>query len=76
MDTSHNLAGFQKLKEVKQFVKKKLCKPCAVMLQEQGKTVVFAKGCQEKITCDECGKRRFGCIYEVTGRKKRASANT
>ncbi len=46
------------------------------MLQEQGKTVVFAKGCQEKITCDECGKRRFGCIYEVTGRKKRASANT
>ena len=67
MDTSHNLAGFQKLKEVMQF---------AVMLQEQGKTVVFAKGCHEKITCDECGKRRFGCIYEVTGRKKRVSVNT
>lgn len=52
---------------------KLLCKPCAVDLAVRGKTVKpVAQRC-EKITCSECGRRRFGITYEVTGRatKKR-----
>ena len=50
-------------------MKKTLCKPCAMALTASGKSVVLTFGRSEKITCDECGKRRFGCTYEVTGRK-------
>jgi len=48
-------------------VKKELCKPCAVALEAKGKTVKPAGHCCEKITCAECGRRRFGIPYEVTG---------
>ena len=41
-------------------MKKKLCKPCAIKLTNLG---LYGKN--EKVTCDECGNRRFGCIYEV-----------
>lgn len=51
-------------------MKKALCKPCMLTLVAQGKTVKQAGGRSEKITCSECGRRRFGCAYEVTGRKK------
>lgn len=53
-------------------MRKNLCKPCAADLQERGKTVKSAGGRSEKITCDECGRRRFGITYEVTGRARRA----
>ena len=50
---------------------KLLCKPCAVDLAARGKTVKpVAQRC-EKITCSECGRRRFGITYEVTGRATR-----
>lgn len=52
-------------------MKKKLCKPCMLSLVEQGKTVSPLGGRSEKITCAECGRRRFGCSYDVTGRKKK-----
>lgn len=52
-------------------MKKALCKPCMLTLVAQGKTVKQAGGRSEKITCSECGRRRFGCAYEVTGRKKK-----
>ena len=48
-------------------VKKLLCKPCAVALEARGKTVKTAGGRCEKITCAECGRRRFGILYDVPG---------
>lgn len=48
-------------------MKKELCKPCAIALENRGKTVKAAGGRCEKITCAECGRRRFGYTYEVTG---------
>ena len=48
-----------------------LCLPCAIDLEARGKTVKpVAQRC-EKITCSECGRRRFGIAYEVTGRATR-----
>ena len=42
-----------------------------VDLAAKGKTVKpVAQRC-EKITCSECGRRRFGITYEVTGRATR-----
>lgn len=55
-------------------VKKLLCKPCTVALEARGKTVKPAAMRCEKITCAECGRRRFGGLYDVTGwaiRKKK-----
>lgn len=37
------------------------------LLENRGKTVKAAGGRCEKITCAECGRRRFGYTYEVTG---------
>ena len=48
-------------------MKKELCKPCAIALENRGKTVKAAGGRCAKITCAECGRRRFGYTYEVTG---------
>lgn len=48
-----------------------LCKPCALDLEARGKTVKPAGGRCEKITCAECGRRRFGIAYDVTGRAHR-----
>ena len=48
-------------------MEKELCKPCAVALAAKGKTVKPAGHRCEKITCAECGRRRFGITYEVTG---------
>lgn len=39
----------------------------AIALENRGKTVKAAGGRCEKITCAECGRRRFGYTYEVTG---------
>ena len=50
--------------------RKLLCKPCMIALKEAGKTVKPAGGRCEKITCAECGRRRFGNAYEVSGRGK------
>ena len=49
-------------------MKKLLCKPCAKALEARGKTVIPAAMRCEKITCAECGRRRFGVMYDVTGR--------
>ena len=46
-------------------MKKKLCKPCAEALKKSGTSVKCLGGRSEKITCDECGKRRFGLPYDV-----------
>lgn len=49
-------------------MKQTLCKPCAIEIQKQGKTVKPADGRCEKITCAKCGRRRFGITYEVEER--------
>lgn len=49
-------------------MKKLLCKPCAMELAARGKNVKAAGGRWEKITCAQCGRRRFGGTYELTGR--------
>ena len=48
-------------------MKKELCKPRAIALENLGKNVKAACVRCEKITCAECGRRRFGYTYEVTG---------
>lgn len=48
-------------------MKKALCKPCAIAMADRGKTVKPAGGRCKKITCAECGRRRFGVTYEVSG---------
>lgn len=52
-------------------MKKILCRPCAAELEQRGKTVKSVGGRSEKITCDACGRRRYGTEYEVTGRAVR-----
>ena len=47
-------------------MKKALCKPCSLGLIAAGMKVKQLPGKAEKITCVECGRRRFGAEYEVT----------
>lgn len=46
-------------------MKKDLCKPCMMKLKSEGKIVVPVYGRSEKVTCAECGRRRFGCSYDI-----------
>lgn len=42
-------------------MKKSLCKPCAVATAaRRDREVKQLPGRSEKITCDKCGRRRFG----------------
>ena len=52
-------------------MKKLLCKPCAVALEDRGKTVKPAAGRCEKITCAECGRRRFENLTGWPTRRKK-----
>lgn len=54
-------------------MKKMLCKPCAIKLTDLGYKVVHVYGKNEKVTCDECGNRRFGCTYEVESNAEHAN---
>jgi hypothetical protein len=46
-------------------MKKTLCKPCAIELSAK-RRVDRVGGRSEKITCDICGRRRYGITYEVS----------
>lgn len=52
-------------------MKMELCLPCAVKLKAQGQTVKQTGGRNEKVTCGECGRRRFGTTYEVGAKEGR-----
>lgn len=42
-----------------------LCRPCAEEMQTQGVTLRLVKTRKDnKITCDKCGRRRFGATWE------------
>lgn len=47
-----------------------LCKPCAVEKSQKGYRLTPCPGRTDKITCDGCGRRRFGRTYEVQEAKK------
>ena len=51
-------------------MKMDLCKPCSLGLVADGKSVKQVAGRCEKITCAQCGRRRYGSAYEVTDKKK------
>lgn len=44
---------------------KNLCKPCAEKLKESYKVKMVKAGKNIKITCAECGRRRYGATYET-----------
>ena len=46
-----------------------LCVPCAEDLKERYELKLIP-GRAEKLTCDYCGKRRYGSTYEVEQKKK------
>lgn len=48
---------------------KELCGICAIKLRESGMEVKQVGGRMEKISCQECGKRKYGTTYEVTAKK-------
>lgn len=51
---------------------KELCKPCAEKLRQAGKQLtVQAIARDYKVTCAECGRRRFGALYDVRRGRRR-----
>lgn len=50
-------------------MKKELCKPCAVAMSKRGIKLTQATARTDKITCAECGRRRYGIAYEVDGQQ-------
>lgn len=46
-----------------------LCKPCAVKMRETHVLKVVRREVDMKITCDCCGKRKYGAGYEATPKK-------
>lgn len=47
-------------------MKHKLCVPCAAKLSEKRVVQLIEHGRDNKITCDGCGRRRYGNIYNVS----------
>lgn len=52
-------------------MKKVMCVPCANGLRAEGKMVKMLPGKTAKITCEGCGRRRFGVEYDVTENAKK-----
>lgn len=46
-------------------MKRNLCVPCAAELTAKRDVQLISRGKDEKITCDACGRRRYGNVYEV-----------
>lgn len=46
-------------------MKRTLCGTCAELLRRGYDLKKIAGGVDNKITCDKCGKRRYGATYEV-----------
>lgn len=50
-------------------LRKDLCVPCAAKLSIGYAVRKVAGGADQKVTCAECGRRRYGGTYEV-GKKE------
>ncbi len=46
-------------------VQVELCKPCAVARSRSRVRLKTVSGRSDKITCADCGRRRYGQTYEV-----------
>lgn len=53
-------------------MKCEMCVPCAIKLDET-KDVKKIAHRREKITCSECGRRRYGAEYEVSRKAEKAN---
>lgn len=51
-------------------MEKALCKPCAVALSRRGWKLKAHAGRSEKITCEECRRRRYGVTYDAVPTKE------
>jgi hypothetical protein len=49
---------------------KELCGECAALLREGFDVKRVGGGVDNKITCSNCGRRRYGATYEVSVRKR------
>ncbi len=47
-----------------------LCGPCAAMMGESYNLRKVSFGIDKKVTCDNCGRRRFGGAYVLTLKKR------
>lgn len=47
-------------------MKRNLCVPCAAKLSEKREVQLIEHGRDNKITCDACGRRRYGNTYNVS----------
>ena len=47
-----------------------LCVPCAELLKEGYTVKKLKSGVNKKVTCENCGRRRFGAVYAVEKQKK------
>ncbi len=47
-------------------MKHNLCVPCAIKLSEKREVQLIEHGRDNKITCDACGRRRYGNTYNVS----------
>ncbi|MBQ9229059.1 MAG: hypothetical protein IJ168_09560 [Eubacterium sp.] len=54
---------------------KLLCVPCSIKLGET-KDVKLARHHRDKITCSECGRRRYGNEYEISRKKSNKKRTT
>ena len=48
-----------------------LCVPCAEEMKAAGGSVKVLIGKSMKVTCEGCGRRRFGLAYDVQQKKKK-----
>lgn len=53
-------------------MKKELCTPCAMELSEKRSVQFVSRGTNQKVTCNCCGRRRFGGVYDVRWKRKSA----
>lgn len=49
----------------------KLCGKCAAMLETGYELKKVDAQINLKVTCDHCGKRRYGAVYQMDGKKRR-----
>ena len=46
-----------------------LCGACAEQMKEGYALKKISGGIDNKVTCDNCGRRRYGATYELTKKK-------
>lgn len=51
-------------------MKRELCGKCAALLREGFQVKRVTGGVDNKVTCSNCGKRRYGATYELEKKSK------